>query len=190
MPEFKKQIEITSDDYVYFNKTHYSRFNLFRPLYAWLTVLFISISVFLLILKTETKYTNLAFYTIIFLFTVLLASAFIWIAYFILKFLSTRLKTAFYRWVYKKKMKHKECEFYLDEKGVHSENEKVSVFMVWDQISKIVENEHAFYLYYAPNAAFIFPRRYIASLDELSELQGLLKKYASVDVIYKPLDRK
>ncbi len=190
MSEFKKNIEINVDDYIYFNRTHYSKFEL-RPKHAFV----FSIALVLLfyigtVIHNLSKDNNILFYISLFLAVVIVVFFVVWTAYFVLKFLMKIFNRFIYKSLFNKNVLFKNAEFTINEKGIHTFNEFISTSIVWSQILKVIENEHAFYLYYSKGQAFLFPCRYIESLDELQTFRNIIEHNTSKQITYRPLRKK
>lgn len=190
MVEFHKKLEVSEEDYIEFNLTHYRNFRI-KPVFLWIIVLIIAslLSVSIVIRDDSGKFTTPSAIGIV-IFTLVLFTIAFWIAHFITRYIMRYFRRVLYKWAYKKNVKFKEAEITFNDKGIESRNEKTAFSVVWDQIQKLVETENAIYFYYNKNAAFLFPKRCLDSLDELAALRDFAKEKTQLEIKYVPLDKR
>ncbi|NDW19508.1 YcxB family protein [Dysgonomonas sp. 216] len=173
MFEFGKQISVSMADYTEFCANHSTKFKI-KPLFIWGAAFLFTILIYLAGINTELKYDTIGFKVFLFLFIAVFVSGFVWGVYFIIKFSSKLLANLLSRINYKQRVKFKEAEILINNRGIQIQNESSTFAVVWDQIIKIDETRNALYFYHTQQAAFILPRRYIGSLNELYELKSFL----------------
>lgn len=196
MTEFRKELEISEEDYIEFNQAHYRKFRL-KPLHLWLIILIASLlfSAAIIITIVTTNAAKRSEFTApsaigLIIFVVILFTISFWVIYFVVRPIIRYMKRLLYKRAYKKYVKFKHAEIILNDKGIETRNDKVVFSVVWDQIQKLVETENSIYFYYNKNAAFLLPKRYMGSLDELVACRNFAKGNTQLEIKYIPLDKR
>ncbi len=178
MFELKKRISVTAKDYAGFNKNYRSQGKIILIL-IWIFILLVSVLFYSVVDRSTLKYNSIPFMIFLFVFMFGIISVVIWGVFFLLKL----IRITFDNWLYKRNVKFKNAEITINNTGIKIENEKNSFHVGWNQICKISEDKKRFYLYHSKNAAFILPKRYIESSEELFYLREFLEEMRKREIV-------
>ena len=182
MSVFEKTITITFADFVAFNKVHTKRFRI-RPLWVWLAITLLSVFIFCIGYTTQPAVTErgILFTIFFFVFVYGMFVAGIWLLILLFKLLYRLILFITYKL---NSDSFVNVNVLINEKGIDYTTRRNHYVALWPQILRVYDDGQRYFIYYAKNAVFILPKRYIGSLDQRQEFAYFLKAYSNPDLKY------
>lgn len=91
------------------------------------------------------------------------------------------IKFKLYR-IYKKgSIKPFKQQIEMNEKGIHAKTENGSTFIAFNQIGRIHETKHAFYLHINMELVYVFPKKQMSGEEEIKKIRSIFKESISMD---------
>lgn len=189
MEELKKEVAITQEDYYRFNITFYKTRKSIRKIVCIWFPLFLSLIVFVMSFVKPPLDESISFKIFMTVFVFIIMGVACNLAYFLSRPLFRLYLKSVCKRVYKKnKDIGRPAIVTINDSGIETVGEGTKSFVTWSRIIKTIENEEAYYLFYAKTAAFFVPKRYLESMEETVFLQNLIeKKIDAKSISYIPL---
>ncbi|NDV94467.1 YcxB family protein [Dysgonomonas sp. 521] len=177
---FAKTISISFADYMAFNKMHFGKWKL-RPVWVWAFVTVLSVLFYTIGYNTDSRIdeSSTPFLVFLFFFIYAIIAAGTW-----LLVLLTRLRFRLIHFIAYKLNPHTfvHIEVLINEKGIEYKTTKRNFIALWSQIIETREDSQRYFIYYARNAVFILPKRYLDSLEERTKFVNFLKAFSNPDL--------
>lgn len=186
MNEYEINVDLIIEDYTDYNLTFFNRSSrIFEAILFWfIPVIFIGIGIGMFL---DPKVENKA---VIIVVVVFLGLSFLLSK--LLVFICRKIHPAYIHALSKRKYKNaqKSALIKINENGIESKGELTTFFCVWKQIVKLSENENAIYVFINRNVAFLIPKRFFNSVDELSEVKTFISGHSGKEFRFVHLNRK
>jgi len=186
MKEFELSIDLVMDDYTDYNLTFYNKLSRATELFLFwfFPFLFFIIAVGML-LDPDVKNKSAVIVVVIFMGLSFLLSK-------LMIYIRRKIHPVYIRALSKRKYKNaqKSALIKINESGIESKGELTTFFCVWKQIVKLMENENAIYIFINRYVAFIIPKRFFDTIEELNEIKTFIGHRSGKDFRFVHLNKK